>query len=112
MVNVQDIVLPPGYRMKRVGSALTMAGAALFISGIVTISSADPNYGYNSATGLYTDIDSKYVYGSLMLVGGVGMMVPGIIFWARGSRKYNRYLENLQGLVHTNGTGLAVRFTF
>ena len=106
-----NVTLPPGYRMKRVGSSLTVGGAVLFIAGIVTIANADDQYYYNQNTGYY-DVDPKIYLGSLMLVGGVGMMVPGIIFWVRGAKKYNRYLENLQGSIQTTGTGLAIRLKF
>lgn len=103
------VVLPPGYRMKKVGSTLTIAGAAMFVGGIIVISEADKTTYYNYNTGQYEYNDPKILLGSLMLVGGAGMMVPGIIFWAKGAKRYNRYLDNLQGSVGISGTGLAVR---
>ncbi len=104
-----NVVLPPGYRMKKVGSTLTIAGAAMFLGGIIVISEADKTTYYNYSTGQYEYNDPKIFLGSLMLVGGTGMMVPGIIFWAKGAKRYNRYLDNLQGTVGISGTGLAVR---
>ncbi len=104
-----NVVLPPGYRMKKVGSTLTLAGAVMFVGGIIVISEADKTTYYNYNTGQYEYNDPKILLGSLMLVGGTGMMVPGIIFWAKGAKRYNRYLDNLQGSVGISGTGLAVR---
>ncbi len=106
-----NVVLPPGFKMRRVGSTLTVAGAALFLGGIIVISGADKTSYYNSSTGLY-DYDPQLGLGALMITGGVGMMVPGIIFWTKGAKKYNRYLENLEGSVTTNGTGLAINIKF
>ena len=109
--NFDNVVLPPGYRMKRVGSTLTVAGAALFLGGVIMISDADKNTYYNSSTGLY-ESDPKLTLGVLMVTGGVGMMVPGIIFWSKGAKRYNRYLENLQGTINTNGAGVTINFKF
>ena len=104
------VILPPGYRMKRIGSSLALAGGAFFIGGIVMIANADDS-NQTSGPGYY-DPDPKLLYGSLMILGGIGMVVPGIILWVRGTKKYNRYLENLHGSVSLNRSGLVVRLTF
>lgn len=102
-------LLPPGYRMRKVGSTLTIAGAALFLGGIIVVSEADKTSYYNSSTGQQVYDDPMFGAGSLMLVAGVGMMVPGIIFWSKGAKRYNQYLRDLQASVVVNGSGLSVR---
>jgi hypothetical protein len=50
--------------------------------------------------------------GFLMVYGGVGMSIPGIILWKKGSRKYRRSLERegLQAGIGANGLSLAYGF--
>lgn len=110
--NFDNVILPPGYKMRRVGSTLTIAGAAMFLGGIIVVSNASKDSYYNNSTGQQVYSDPMLGVGSLMLVGGVGMMVPGIIFWTKGAKRYNRYLEDLQGSIKTNGAGLAITLKF
>ena len=65
--------LPPGYRMRRVGATLTLAGCFL-IGGAVIVKN-----------------NSTLPISPAMVVGGVEMMVPGIIFWSKGAKKYRIY---------------------
>lgn len=106
------ISYPPGYRMRNVGRTLTIAGGALFIGGFIVYNNADKNvYTYQTSTGTVNEIDPKAALGVLMIVGGTGMTVPGIILWAKGSRKFNRYLERETACV-INGTTISVRYRF
>jgi len=107
----ENVVLPPGFRMRRVGSTLTVAGGAFFLGGVIAISTADKTSYYNSNTGLY-EYDPQLGLGVLLVTAGVGMMVPGIIFWTKGAKRYNRYLEDLQASVKTIGTGLTITIEF
>ncbi len=65
--------LPPGYRMRKVGATLTLAGAFLIIGGVIV------------------DKSSTLDVAPLMIVGGAGMVIPGIIFWTKGATTYRIY---------------------
>lgn len=103
----------PGQRMRNAGRALTICGGALAIGGIIMMNNADELY-YTSTQSQYGTVnegDPKGALGVLMTIGGVGMIVPGVILWSKGQKKYNRYLER-QGLsLHSRGSGLALRYS-
>ena len=104
-------VLPPGYRMKNVGSTLTLAGSFLVIGGVILASNSDDtiNSNYNSVP----TVNLQEVLASYMIGGGVGMIVPGIIFWAKGARKYKRFLaeeDNHNVSLRFTGNGVVYRF--
>jgi hypothetical protein len=104
----------PGLKMRRTGSTLTIFGAILFVGGVALASSADALY-YNSTTTNGTTVeegDPKGGIGVVMGAAGLGMMVPGIIFWSKGSKRFKRYQEEQKALVGLNGAGLSVRFKF
>ena len=113
------ITLAPGLRMKKVGQTMTFCGALLFVGGIAVISSADPNYGDThtryTSSGQYEEDDPKYTLGAAMLVHGVGLTVPGIIFWNKGNKKFNRWTEEQrqQNLsLGLGGSGVGMRYRF
>lgn len=83
---------PPGYRMRKAGTIMTIAGSALAIGGLLVYNAADHNMTYNSSTGYYEN-DPQEVLGIVMGVYGVGLTIPGIILWSKGGKKYKRYLE-------------------
>ncbi|MBA4145953.1 MAG: hypothetical protein DI538_08165 [Azospira oryzae] len=104
-------VLPPGYRMKNVGSTLMLAGSFLVIGGVILASNSDDtiNSNYNSVP----TVNPQEVLASYMIGGGVGMIVPGIIFWAKGARKYKRFLaeeDNHNVSLRFTGNGVVYRF--
>jgi hypothetical protein len=110
----QDVVNPPGYRMMKVGRGLTIGGGILLVSGIVLMSTADESY-YTSTTTPYgtEEGDPQYAFGVLAVVGGVGMMIPGAIFWSKGSKKFNAYKRSQTSLsLGINNNGVGFRFQF
>ncbi len=106
------ISYPPGFKMRNVGRTLTIIGGAMLIGGIIVYNNADKTYTtYQSSTGTYTEGDPQAALGVLMVMNGVGMTIPGIIFWTKGSRKYNRYLER-ETAFSIKGQGLSVSYRF
>jgi hypothetical protein len=104
----------PGVRMKRTGTALTIFGAILFVSGAALASQADALY-YSSTTTSYGTVEEGDPQGGLgvvMLAAGTGMMVPGIIFWSKGAKKYKRYQEEQNVSLNVKGAGLSLRLKF
>jgi hypothetical protein len=113
--DVGPVSAPRGLRMRNTGRVLTICGGALAIGGIVMMNSADELY-YTSTTssqsGTVEEGDPKGALGVLMTVSGVGMMVPGIIFWSKGQKKYNRYLEQQSVSLKAGASGVSVRYSF
>lgn len=110
-----DPVNPPGLRMMKVGKALTLGGAALFTLGVIVMSSADyttTTTNYNNLYGYNEEVDPQALIGAMMVVGGVGMVVPGIIFWSKGSKKYKAYKLQESGSVNINTHGISLRYRF
>jgi hypothetical protein len=108
--------LLPGQRMRNTGRTLTILGTGLFVGGIVVLSNADETY-YNttySSNGSYEEGDPQAAVGVLMMTGGAGMMIPGIIFWSKGARKYKVSLQEQSpnASLHVRGNGLAIRYRF
>lgn len=81
----------------------------MFIGGIIVYSSADKSC-YYDAYGYLICNDEKVYLGALMLVAGTGMLIPGIILWTKGAKKYKAYNEQLQGHVGLNSVSLSYRF--
>jgi hypothetical protein len=105
---------PRGLRMRNTGRALTICGGALAIGGIIMMNSADELY-YTTTSGPSGTIeegDPKGALGVLMTVAGVGMAVPGIIFWSKGQKKYNRYLEQQSVSLNSTASGLSLCYSF
>lgn len=85
---------PPGLRMRNTGATLTIIGSAMLVTGIIVYANADQNdvRTYQSG-GTYYEVNDNEVYGQALIGIGAGMAIPGIIFWSKGAKKYNRYLE-------------------
>jgi hypothetical protein len=104
---------PPGLRMRNTGRALTIIGGAMLIGGIIVFNNADSDYynSYSTSAGTNTEADAQAALGVVMITGGVGMTVPGIIFWSKGSKKYKRHLER-QASFNINGHGISLSYRF
>jgi hypothetical protein len=111
-------VMPSGLRMRNTGRTLTIIGGAMLIGGIAVFNNADETYystGYNSSTGDYEEGDPQAALGAVMIAGGIGMVIPGVILWSKGSKKYKRYMEqhedeSVSFNVNGNGAFLCYRF--
>ena len=105
----------PGQRMIRVGKTLTIAGSVLIVGGVILMATADELY-YRSNTvngQTVTEGDIKGGLGVVMTAGGVGMVVPGIIVWSIGRKKYRASQAGSASVslgINNNGGGL--RYTF
>jgi hypothetical protein len=112
------VYMPPGLRMRNAGRTLTIIGGAMLVGGVVVFGSAEETYySYNSYNGTtYEEGDPKAAVGILMMVGGLGMSIPGVILWTKGAKKYNRYLEQHEGeqtvSFNTTGNGVSLRYRF
>lgn len=106
--------MPRGLRMRNTGRTLTILGGALAIGGIVMMNNADQLYYTTTQTqnGTITEGDPKGALGVLMTITGAGMMVPGIIFWSKGQKKYNRYLEQQSATLNIKPLGLSLTYSF
>lgn len=107
----------PGERMRKIGRLLTVGGAAMLIGGIAVYNSADPNYSntYYQNGYVYYENDPKEDLGATMMVLGVGMIVPGVILWTKGAKKYNRALKRQEAeslSMNLKGSGVAVAYRF
>jgi hypothetical protein len=108
----------PGERMRKVGRLLTVLGAGMLIGGIAVYNSADDDYGTSySQNGYYYyyETDPKEELGATMMVLGVGAIVPGVILWARGAKKYNRALKRQEAesvSMNLKGSGIALTYRF
>ena len=109
-----EATTPPGLRMRKVGMIMTMCGGGMILAGAIIYSNADPNAGavHTSTNGtMYTDGEVQQELGLLCVGAGIGLTVPGVILWTKGTKKFNRYLETQTAFNFTrNGAGLTYRF--
>ena len=102
----------PGERMQTVGTTLTLCGSAILITGIIVTSTTD----FNNLVDANDNVNRKEVrhltYGVELLVFGVGMTVPGIVFWAKGAHKLKRYKRDQNITLGTQGAGLSLKYHF
>jgi hypothetical protein len=111
----------PGERMRKIGRILTIGGAAMLIGGIAVYNGADDSYQSTSYTQngyyyYYSETDPQAELGASMMVLGVGAIVPGVILWARGAKKYNRALKRQEAeeslSMNMKGRGVALTYHF
>ena len=103
---------PPGLRMRNTGRTLTIVGSVMLVGGVIMAASADDLYyetTYNSS-GSYSEGDPQGAIGIVMAVAGTGMTIPGIIFWNKGSKRYNKYLSEKRASASITGTGFSLRY--
>lgn len=103
---------PPGLRMRNIGTKLTIGGGAMFLGGLLLYNSVDdPTYMVYQNGSYYEEVDPKALLGVYMMVGGVGMTVPGVILWTKGAKKYKRHLEKTAAF-QWKGNGASVVYQF
>lgn len=83
----------PGERMMKVGKTLTVLGAAAVIGGILVYNNRDPNYSTKGTYGTTYDADPHEAGGQLLVGIGTGMIVPGVMVWIHGAKKFRKYEE-------------------
>ena len=103
--------------MRNTARVLTIVGSAFIVGGAILYGTADDSYyksTYTSSTGTVSEGDPQAGLGFVMMVTGVGMTVPGIIFWSKGSKKYNEHLRHggQTTSLQFKGNGLAINFRF
>lgn len=105
---------PPGLRMRNTGRTLTILGSVMLVGGVIMAATADDLYyetTYNSS-GSYSEGDPQGAIGIVMAVAGTGMTIPGIIFWNKGSKRYNKYLSEKGASASINGSTFSLRYKF
>jgi hypothetical protein len=105
-------VKPRGLRQRNIGRALTIGGVAMGFAGVLVFT--DARKGRVIANGQVTQEpeEAKMLAGIYLVEGGIGMLIPGIILWKRGQKKYNRYLEEQSVSFHSTGNSFALRYRF
>jgi hypothetical protein len=103
---------PRGLRQRNIGRALTIGGVGLGFAGVLVFT--DARKGSVIANGQVTQEPetAKMLAGIYLIEGGLGMVIPGIILWKRGQKKYNRYLEEQSVSFHSTGNSFALRYRF
>jgi hypothetical protein len=103
---------PRGLRQRNIGRALTIGGAAMGFAGVLVFT--DARKGSVIANGQVTQEPetAKMLAGIYLIEGGLGMIIPGIILWKKGQKKYNRYLEEQSVSFHSTGNSFAFRYRF
>ena len=105
---------PSGLRMRNTGRTLTILGSIMLVGGVIMAASADELYYQSnySSSGSYSEGDPRGAFGVVLAVAGTGMAIPGIIFWNKGSKRYNKYLEEQRASLSIKGAGLALLYQF
>ena len=103
---------PRGLRQRNIGRTLTIGGLVAGFAGVIVFT--DARKGEVIANGQVTQEPEfgKMMAGIYLIEAGVGMLVPGIILWKKGQKKYNRYLEEQSVSFHSTGSTFAVRYRF
>lgn len=83
----------PGERMMKVGKTLTILGAAAVVGGILVYNNRDPYYSTKGTYGTTYDEDPHIAGGQLLVGIGTGMIVPGVMVWIHGAKKFRKYEE-------------------
>ncbi len=111
---IKDVkVVPPGFRMLKVGRPLTFFGGLIIVTGAFVNSIADKDGQYDPYTGTTTR-DVKSVLGPVLIIAGAGMAIPGVVLWANGSKKYKNYLNSKKATtsIQFQGNGLSMKYRF
>jgi hypothetical protein len=104
----------PGARKTRKGTVLIVTGSILAGLGTSLLATSDgvvsAKLNESKGNGTYGAANLRAELGTLLIVGGVGMLVPGIIIHSKG-KKMNRApeAENKVSL-HMQGAGLKLQW--
>ncbi len=100
---------PPGETMQKVGRALTLSGGVLLVAGIIVTANVDFNNLVDKDGMVNYTNEGQLIIGLVFIEGGIGMLIPGIIFWSRGSKKLERYKQEQNLSLGVKGNGLSLR---
>lgn len=100
----------PGFRQRNAGRALTIGGLALITGGLIVMNSGAPRSTHPNVTGQEPSMNEPL--GFMMITGGIGMSIPGVILWKKGSRKYRRSLEREGLAVAASHRSLKISYSF
>lgn len=110
-------VSPPGLKMKRIGTAMTIVGGAFIVTGVVMMATADEirfsNYQVDDDGNVEESGDNQGYYGVLFTANGLALTGTGIVLWKIGARKYRNATQTQSNLSigpTRNGVGLRLRF--
>jgi hypothetical protein len=107
---------PPGLKKRNIGRNMTIIGGAFVVTGLCLSLSASPNTHYNPGVGVSGNYhyDSSYENGLFVANFGMGLVVPGVILWSNGRRKYKEYKNQSQESLslHSMGSGFSLRYRF
>ncbi len=114
ILNVPADPEPPGKKMMGVGKGLTFGGIGLLGLGVMLLSTADYSaFDTNTNPGYYnSEPDMQITLGATAVVGGIGMIIPGIIFWSKGSKKYKVYQLQQSGSINFAPNEVSLRYRF
>jgi hypothetical protein len=102
---------PPGLRQRNIGRTMAIGGIILGFAGVLV--SSDARSGRVIAQGSVTQTpeENKMMIGVLMIEGGIGLLIPGVIIWKKGHKKYSRYLERQSVSLNATRSGLTLRYS-
>lgn len=100
----------PGFRQRNTGRALTVGGLALITGGLILMNSGPARSTHPNVTGQEPSMNEPL--GFMMVTGGIGMSIPGVILWKKGSRKYRRSLEREGLAVSVSHRGWKFSYSF
>ncbi len=85
-------------KMQNRGIAFLVMGGLMTAGGIAMVSSADGETYYESNTQTGESGDPVGALGALLVMGGIGLTVPGAIFTIRGVGKKSHYRQEAKRL--------------
>jgi hypothetical protein len=102
---------PPGLRQRNIGRVMAIGGAVLGFAGVIVYSDARSGRVIAQGTITQSPEETKMLAGAQMIAGGIGLLIPGVILWKKGQRKYSRYLERQSVSINPAGAGLSLRYS-
>jgi hypothetical protein len=103
---------PRGLRQRNAGRLMTIGGIALGLGGVFVYTDARKGTVYQGGQLTQEPEYEKMSLGANMVIGGIGLMIPGIILWKKGQKKYNRYLEQQSVSMHFRPGSTSLVYSF